>query len=236
MIVGTVVALRRYPVKSMGAESLDRAEVHWIGLAGDRHCAFVKDAGRPGFPWLTGRDVPALLLHQARHLDPADPGRSRVRVLAPDGAAFDADDPALAARLSAAAGETVRPVRIARGTFDAMPVSVLTTSMADRVARAHGAAVSPGRFRANVVIETLPGAPPEEGWAGAGLAFGDDGARLRADWPIPRCAMVTLDPDTAAKDPTVLRTVAQRFGNKVGLYCAVGRPGVIAVGDAVALA
>ena len=117
-----------------------------------------------------------------------------------------------------------------------MPVSVLTTALADRVARVHGAAVSPGRFRANVVIQTLPGAPPEEEWAGAALAFGDDGARLRADWPIPRCAMVTLDPDTAAKDPAVLRTVAQRFGNKVGLYCAVERPGAIAVGDPVALA
>lgn len=239
MIVGTVVALRRYPVKSMRAEPLDRAEVHWVGLAGDRSCAFVKDAGRPGFPWLTGRDVPALLLHEARYLDPADPGRSRVRVLTPDGAAFDAHDPALAARLSAAAGETVRPIRIARGAFDAMPVSVLTTALADRVARAHGDAVSPGRFRANVVIETLPGAPPETEWTGASLAFGGapggGDARVRADWPIPRCAMVTLDPDTAAKDPSVLRTVARRFGNEVGLYCAVERPGTIAVGAEVRL-
>lgn len=236
MIVGTVVALRRYPVKSMRAEALDRAELRRTGLAGDRQYAFVKDAGRPHFPWLTGRDIPALVLHAARYLDPADPDRSPVLVRTPDGDELALDDPALAARFSAAVGDGVRLRRPDAGAFDAMPVSVLTTALADRVARAHGAAVAPGRFRANVLIEPLPGAPPEEEWAGAGLMFGDGAARLRAECPIPRCAMVTLDPDTAAKDPAVLRTVARRFGNEVGLYCAVERPGAVAVGDPVALA
>ena len=220
----------------MRGEALDRAELRRTGLAGDRQYAFVKDAGRPHFPWLTGRDIPALVLHHARYLDARDPDRSPVRVRSPSGEAFALDDPALAARLSAAAGDGGRLLRPAEGAFDAMPVSVLTTALADRVARAHGAAVSPGRFRANVLIEPLPGAPPEEEWAGASLAFGDGAARVRAQLPIPRCAMVTLDPDTAAKDPAVLRTVARRFGNEVGLYCTVEGPGALAVGDPVALA
>lgn len=42
--VGTVQELRRYPVKSMAAESLQSAAVSWHGLAGDRRWAFV----RPG--------------------------------------------------------------------------------------------------------------------------------------------------------------------------------------------
>ena len=53
-VVGRVVALRRYPVKSMAAEELDGAEVSWHGLAGDRRWAFVRDGQvRSGFPWLT---------------------------------------------------------------------------------------------------------------------------------------------------------------------------------------
>lgn len=236
MIVGTVTALRRHPVKSMRAEALEHAALRRTGLAGDRQYAFVKRSGHPHFPWLTGRDIPALVLHGARYLDPADPDHSPVLVRAPDGVAFALDDPALAARFSEAAGDEVRLVRPGDGAFDALPVSVLTTALADGVAQAHGAAVSPGRFRANVLIESLPGAPPEAEWAGAVLAVGTRGARLRADGPIPRCAMVTLDPDTAAKDPAVLRTVARHFGNAVGLFCTMERPGTIAVGDPVTLA
>ena len=63
----------------------------------------------------------------------------------------------------------------------------------------------------------------------------DAAPRLRLDWGIPRCAMITIDPDTAEQRPAVLRTVAQRFGNQVGAYCAVEVPGTITVGDAVRL-
>ena len=41
--VGRLAALRRYPVKSMGAQALDEVEVSWHGLAGDRW-AFVRTA------------------------------------------------------------------------------------------------------------------------------------------------------------------------------------------------
>jgi MOSC N-terminal beta barrel domain len=53
-VVGRVVALWRYPVKSMAAEELEAVEVSWNGLAGDRRWAFVRDGQvRNGFPWLT---------------------------------------------------------------------------------------------------------------------------------------------------------------------------------------
>ena len=55
--VGRVVALWRYPVKSMGAEALERADVSWHGVAGDRRWAFVREGlERSGFPWLTIRE------------------------------------------------------------------------------------------------------------------------------------------------------------------------------------
>ncbi len=41
-VVGRVVALWRYPVKSMAGEELDGAEVSWHGLAGDRRWAFIR--------------------------------------------------------------------------------------------------------------------------------------------------------------------------------------------------
>jgi uncharacterized protein YcbX len=51
--------------------------------------------------------------------------------------------------------------------------------------------------------------------------------------PIPRCMMITIDPDTAAKEPRVLRTVAQEFGNAYGAYATPARPGLIRTGDPV---
>ena len=234
-VLGRVAALCRYPVKSMQAEPLSSAELFWTGLHGDRQYAFVKAANTSAFPWLTARDVPGLVLHRARYADPADPRRARVQVDAPDGTRFDLADPALAAGLAAAAGAPVRLMQVGRGAYDAMPVSVITTTTGDAVAQAHGTAVGLGRFRANIVIRPDDPAATDADWAGRTLLFGEDAAPpgVRLDWAIPRCAMVAIDPGTAAKDAGILRTVVQRFGNRVGMYCAVQSPGTIRVGDRV---
>lgn len=237
MNAGTVAALRRYPVKSMHAEELRQAELHWTGVYGDRRYAFVRAANRTGFPWLTGREVPTMVLHRARYADPADPKRSRVQVAAPDGREWDVFDPLLAAALSDAAGEEVHPMGLSRGAYDAMPVSVLTRATAEDVGTAHGAPVGHARFRANILIDALPGTGTERDWMGGVLRFGKglSAPAVRLDWAIPRCAMVAIDPDTATRDPKVVRTVVQRFDNRVGAYCAVEAVGPIAVGDPVYL-
>ena len=237
-VLGTIVAIRRYPVKSMQAEPMDAAALHWTGLHGDRQYAFCLAAGTSDFPWLTGRDVPSLVQHAACYSDPNDPRRARVCVTAPDGTEFDVADPALAERLSDAANAPVRLLRLGRGAFDAMPLSVLTTNTGEAISQAHGTPVSLDRYRANLVIRPDDPAVTEQDWLGHALTFGDMPAApvLRLDWPIPRCAMVALDPVTAARDAGVLRTVIQRFRNEVGAYCAVQAPGIVRVGDRVRLA
>src|SRR4051794_8659404 len=72
--VGRVAALWRYPVKSMAPEAIERVEVGWHGIAGDRRWAFVRaDQERNGFPWLTIRESPALARYQPRLVDPERP-------------------------------------------------------------------------------------------------------------------------------------------------------------------
>ena len=236
--VGTVIALNRYPVKSMRAESLEAAELFWTGLHGDRQYAFVKTDNASAFPWLTARDLPALVLHRARYADPDDPRHAPVQVTAPDGMVFNLADPALASRLAQAAGHPLHLIQTGRGAYDAMPLSVLATTAVEAVGQAHGAPVGPDRFRANIVIQPDDPASTEAGWCGRTLLFGDgpEAPGLSLDWPIPRCAMIAIDAATAAKDPTVLRTVVQRFGNRIGAYCAVRRPGILRIGDRVRLA
>ncbi len=231
---GVVVSIARYPVKSMRAEPLEAAALHWPWLHGDRQYAFVKASNTSTFPWLTARDVPDLVRFGARYDRPDEPAHSAVVVTDPDGAEFDIRDEALAARLSDAARAKVWLLRLGRGCFDAMAVSVLTTTMAAAVERAHEGAVAIERFRANLVIRPGDPATTEQDWLGRSLSVGAE-ACLDAGWAIPRCAMVGIDPATGARDPAVVRTVAQRFGNRVGAYCSVRQPGTIGVGDRVAL-
>lgn len=232
---GTVVSISRYPVKSMRAEPLEAAALHWPWLLGDRQYAFVKASNTSDFPWLTARDVPSLVRFGARYDRPDDPVHSAVTVTDPAGAEFNIRDPALAAQLSDAAGTEVWLIRLGRGCFDAMPVSILTSTTAAEVERAHGSAVAVERFRANLVIRTDDSQAAERDWLGRSLAVGSEGACLDVGWAIPRCALVGIDPATGARDPLMVRTVAQRFGNRVGAYCSVRRPGTVRIGDTVAL-
>ena len=55
-VVGKVVHIARYPVKSMRSESLDSTNVGFQGIAGDRMYAFVQEGVHSPFPWLTARD------------------------------------------------------------------------------------------------------------------------------------------------------------------------------------
>ena len=231
-IVGHVAELHRFPVKSMAGERLRTAEVDWQGIEGDRQYAFVRSANGTRFPWLTAREVPAMVLHQARFAEPGAPKRSAVLVETPDGAVLSLHDPLLRAHLETASGEPAHLIQVARGIYDAMPISIQTTGGHANVEAAHGCSIDPRRFRANVVIESDLGV---EDWQGLRLAFGgeEDGAVVHCADPIPRCILVTIDPDTGSKEPKILRTVAQAFGNAYGVYAAPARPGLIRLGDVV---
>src|SRR3984893_7869350 len=60
--IGHVEAIFRYPVKSMGGERLEEANLGWYGLDGDRRLAFRRMGNRSGMPWLTASKLPDLLL------------------------------------------------------------------------------------------------------------------------------------------------------------------------------
>ena len=186
---------------------------------------------------MTARDLPNLVRFNARYVSPSEPRHHKVIVTAPEGVELDIRDPKLTARLADEADMPIWLLRLGRGGFDAMPVSLLATTTAAAVERVHGAPVATGRFRANIVIRPDDPAVTEQDWMGQSLRFGaaPDAARLHVDWATPRCAMVGIDPTTGERDPRIVRTVAQRFQNRVGAYCAVQAPGTIRVGDRVTI-
>lgn len=230
--VGRVVGLWRYPVKSMAGEPLDDVEVAWHGLAGDRRWAFVQDRlVRSGFPYLTIRERAVMGHHRAAFVEPTRPDTSPVSVRTPDGDELDVADPALAEAL----GGGVRPLKLDRGTFDVLPLSLITTQTIAALSTLVGRELEVERFRPNLVVAATGDDPwPEDGWVGRTLRIG--GLSLRADQRDQRCVLVNVDPRTTERDPSVLRTIAQERQARLGVYGTTVTPGRVAVGDPVELA
>ncbi|HTU83106.1 MAG TPA: MOSC domain-containing protein [Candidatus Acidoferrales bacterium] len=203
MTIGTVGAIWRYPVKSLAAQPLERADVSTSGLAGDRERAL----------WVRTGHARAGKTYRGKEND-------RLH-LARDGAA--------ALGVAAAAGVDAE-LRDGERFFDAAPVSVLVDRWLRELGEYVGYAVEPLRFRPNLFVRAEPSF--EQGEAqlvGAELMVGS--VRLRVREPIERCVVTTYDPKGGDADPRILRFVAQSRNTWMGVYCDVLEPGTLALGD-----
>jgi uncharacterized protein len=236
--VGFVRQLFRYPVKSMAGEALERAQIGWHGVEGDRRFAFRRVDNTSGFPWLTAGRLPELLRYRPYYVEQDTPKAPlSARVATPDGEDLDVEGDELRMRLTAAFGAEVRAMQLKDGIFDEAPLSLISTGTVAALARETGVALDVRRFRPNILIDTLDAAPyVEDGWLGAVLLFGERGrAAMSVQMHDPRCAMINLDPETAAADPRVLKGVARARENCAGVYGGAFHTGAIAVGDPVFL-
>jgi len=236
--VGVVKGLFRHPVKSMRSESLAEAHLYWHGLDGDRRYAFVQSENRSGFPWLTARELPQLVRYIPRFERPSDPVHSPIQVTTPDGRVLPLASDELRQEVATAFGRPVHLMKLGRGAYDSQVVSLISQATLDQVTEMVGRSLTATRFRQNILIETYSGYPfAEEEWLDGVLTFGDShsGPRLRLNRPIQRCVMVNVDPETAEKEPRILRAIALERDNRLGLYGSPERPGPIRVGDLVRL-
>lgn len=238
-----VVALWRYPVKSMQGERLEVATIGPRGILGDRGWAVVDT--ETGLA-LTGRRAPELLFAHASLGDDDD-----VRITLPDGS-IAGDDAALSAWLG-------RPVTLTRatpttsGTFEIGlaadddadrdpavewyrwqgPVGTFHDSTRTQVSIIGAATVGDWdmrRFRPNVVIA----GSGEDDWVGARLQLGD--AVVEVSKQIDRCVMTTrAQPGGIERDVDVLRTINRDRANDLGIGTLVVTPGTVRVGDPISI-
>ncbi|MGZ4712187.1 MAG: MOSC domain-containing protein [Acidimicrobiia bacterium] len=236
----TVMALWRYPVKSMQGERVDAAQIGPRGIVGDRGWAVFDTETGLG---LTARRAPELLYAHAA-LTGDD-----VRITLPDGSVA-ADDGALSAWLG-------RPVTLVRadtdtvGTFEIGlapdddadrdpsvewfqwdgPAGTFHDSTRTQVSIIGADTVGPWdmrRFRPNVVIAGAG----EDDWVGSTLRLGD--AVVDVSKQIDRCVMTTrAQPGGIERDVDVLRTINRERANNLGIATLVRTPGIVRVGDVV---
>lgn len=229
-----VASLWRYPVKSLGGEQLDVADVLSTGLDGDRRWGIVdEDTGHV----LTARREPRLLFASARLASP-----EAVRVELPDGSVA-ADDEALSAWLE-------RPVRLERagdegGTYE-NPLDAegetgwmawqgpgqawhdSTRARLTLVSTVTLGAWDVRRFRPNVVLDGVGG---EDELVGDDVQLG--ACRVHVTKRVDRCVMVTRPQPGLERDLDVLRTVTRDRESCLAIGALVRSPGSVRVGDPV---
>lgn len=225
VVQNAVISLRRYPVKSMGGEDLDVAEVDARGFVGDRWYAVEDDQSRLA----SGKDS-----QRFRRRDPVFDYSAHTRphgevVVTRLGSRWHVGDPDLDHRLSDEMGTVVRVVPEDDVPHqDAGAVSLVSTATLRWCADRWGGSPDPRRLRVNIVID---GDEPfvEERWLNRELALGS--TRLRVVERVPRCRMIDIRQDSAEPGVKWLKPLTRERDMSLAVYAAVTGPGQVRVGD-----
>lgn len=237
--IGTLVRLRRYPVKGMAGEDLEAARVTQAGLLGDRVYAFVDKNGPADFPWMTSRKGRDMILFRPRFLAPM-PVNDRIslvdyatEVTTPEGHKVRVDDPEFTHLLEKRYGRELEIRHSGRSMMDASPVSMLGMTTVRALSEETGLTLNPLRFRANMYMRWNSDEPFfEDRFVGRELQIGER-VKIQVAKKDQRCVMITLDPETAAPAPVVLEKVARGHAGCAGVYGDVLREGIVRPKDPV---
>ncbi len=234
--LGTLSAIWRYPVKSMGGESLDAGHFGTESIAGDRGYA-LRDESTGALS--DGKKIPKLMLCRARYLEEPDAqslALPSIEILFPEGRRVRGDDSEIHRIISDYAGRQLRLVQREppENFFDVEGVHLITRASISLVQNeAPKSIISATRFRPNLVIDTGKGSGwVENEWIGHQLGIGD--LQLAVESRTERCSMVMRAQEETPEDAAVLRTVVA-MGNHVGVYARVANAGRVELGDALVL-
>src|SRR5271169_2058124 len=182
--IGQVEAIFRYPVKSMGGERLEAAELGWHGLEGDRRLAFRRINDHSEFPWLSASELPGLLLFAPLREDGGRQDGAQgdlhlpTHIRTPDGEVMPVFGEDLATEVGRRYGAPVQMMQLRHGIFDEANISVIASDTVREIGRLAGLNPDVRRVRPNVVVRLLRSVPfQEDEWVGSVLSFGEgDGA------------------------------------------------------------
>lgn len=242
-----VQRITRFPVKSMGGESLQSGLITELGIVGDR--AFgLRDLVSGNV--LTARRAPALLFASARWSGDAG---GRVEMDLPDGSRVDSDQSDRDEVLSAWLGRDVRLERAGSqgGVYEAPedtdrsgndvdwsswqgPGGAWHDSTRCRVSLVGAATVGvwdERRFRTNLLLDG-PANRAEDAWVERTVRVGA-GVVLDVRKRIDRCVMVTRPLPGLDRDLDVLRTINAQRDRCLAVGALVRAGGTINVGDTV---
>lgn len=239
MVIGEIGEIIRYPIKSFQGESVQNTTIEPYGLYGDRSHAFL-DLTRPG-KFLTATQLPEMVAYRARFIGPESTERfPDIMVTTPSKETYTWGNAALQKRLAEASGRELSAIQYAPhhvpiGAIEEEHLLLTTDASLAKLEELWGESVDNCRFRPNIRISLYEPIPfLEETWFGKRLIVGE--AEIIVKRHCERCMIITIDPDTGDRSPSLLKTVAQQRSNYFGVYASVQRTGKISVGDKIYLA
>lgn len=222
----------RYPVKSIGGELIESTYVHEDGVDGDRRWAVQDAAGKLGSGKNSRRftRISGLLGLTARYEDLAEPPI----VTGEDGTEYPVATGAADQFLRSLAGKRVW-VRRDTGIvhFDGVPLTMVGSATLDWLAtQLPSVQVEARRLRPNLVVRTTEPFE-EEAWLEQPVQIGT--VQTVFEVILPRCVMVGMAQPGLARSNAVLRRIAARTDNPLGMAIGgqVTKVGTISVGDTV---
>lgn len=228
----TIAEIWRYPIKSVGGERLESAELTELGIAGDRRWGI---ADLQTDTVLTARRAPELLFASATLVD------DEVRISVPDGPTVSSTDTDRDTVLSEWLG---RPVELRRagnegGTYEVPldfeadqnwvswqgPGHAWHDSSRSRVSLVSQASLGDWdqrRFRTNIILAGIA-AGAEDAMVGHTVPLGS--ATLDITKRIDRCVIVTRPQPGLERDLEVLRTINAQSESCLAIGAMVATPG-----------
>ncbi|TCZ80916.1 MOSC domain-containing protein [Paenibacillus albiflavus] len=237
MLIGYINEIIRHPVKSFYGESLQKSRVMDYGLYGDRSHAFL-DETRPG-KYLTITQFPEMALYKARFVGEENlDNYPDVEITTPEGMVFNWGDEELIKQLEMKSKRAISSIQyspsyVPFGSIEEEHIQLVTDASVNKIKEIWGQEVDYRRFRPNLFISLIDKTPfVEESWFGKRIKIGNE-VELELKRHCERCMIVTVNPDTAAMDSTLLKTIVKERNNFFGIYATVIRTGEIQVNDKV---
>lgn len=239
--MASLAQIRRHPIKGIGSETLDVAEISPTGaLHGDRAWALLNSQAEDSDAWqprrnflqvASGPDLAAIEATSTADTVTLSHPRSDPITLTPE-----TDGPALGAWIAPLwPADRPGPARLVRAPGHGMTdmpdpfVSLGSTASLKALSQRAGIALDPRRFRINLWIDGLTPWQEHE-WVGAELTLGD--VQFVVDQRIARCRAPEANPETGRRDANVLRLLEEAGqATDFGLYLRAKTAGEVRTGD-----
>ncbi|MBB4827128.1 uncharacterized protein YcbX [Sporosarcina luteola] len=239
MLIGHISEILRHPVKSFRGENVHRTKVMEYGLYGDRSHAFL-DNKRPG-KYLTITQFPEMVLYEAVFTGEESLDKyPQVKVTTPEGKVLQWGEE-LQREIENKSKRNISlveysPSNVPTGAIEEEHLHLVTDASVKKLQELwNNSELDYRRFRPNILIELENKIPfTEVNWFGKRLKIGNE-VEIEVKRHCERCMMITVDPDSAARNATLLKTVVKERENHFGVYASVIKTGEINVGDEIIL-
>lgn len=239
MKVGQIKEIVRHPVKSFYGESVHKTQVMEYGIYGDRSHAFL-DEKRPG-KFLTITQFPEMAQYKARFAgEESMQEYPKVEIITPEGKVIDWKDESLIKEIEQKSKRNISPItyspsHVPLGAIEEEHIQLVTDASVEKLKEIWGKSMNYHRFRPNLLISLKDKVPfAEEEWIGKRIKIGNQ-VEIELKRHCERCMIITVNPENAKRDPSLLKTVVKERNNHFGIYASVIKTGEINVGDEVVL-